>query len=557
MKIIECVPNFSEGRDVAIIKQITEAIELVSNTHLLDVDPGADTNRTVVTFVGDPESVVEGAFQGIKKASEIIDMREHTGAHARMGATDVCPFVPVSNVTMDECVELSKVLAKRVGDELGISVYLYENSASQPERVNLANVRSGEYEMMSEKLKLDEWKPDNGPTELHERAGVTAIGAREFLVAYNINLNTKDKKIATDIALDIREAGRAKRDANKNIIRNADGKMVKVPGSLKSTKAVGWFIDEYNVAQVSMNLTNFNITPPHIAFEEVREQARKRGVRVTGSELVGLIPLKALLDAGKYYLQKQHRSCGISEADIIHIAIKSMGLDELSEFDSLDKIVEYRVGNKFGELATMKLTDFNDELSSESPAPGGGSVSALAGALGASLSAMVANLTIGKKGFESSFDAMNQLALVGQKLKDSLLQLIDKDTDSFNFILDAMRLPKKTDDQKSKRLQEIQNATKEATKIPFTVVEQCCEVMDLALETASNGNPNSVSDAGVAGEMASAGARGAALNVKINTLDITDLEFVKDILNKTDILIHEIEEKIITLRKIVDEKLNN
>jgi glutamate formiminotransferase/formiminotetrahydrofolate cyclodeaminase len=557
MKLVECVPNFSEGKNIEIIKEITTAIESVSGIHLLDVDPGGDTNRTVVTFVGEPNNVVKAAFLGIQKAAELINMQEHTGAHARMGATDVCPFVPVSNITMKECVQLSHELAKQVGDELGISVYMYENSATNPNRVNLANIRAGEYEGMETKLQNIEWNPDYGPTRLNKSAGVTAIGAREFLVAYNINLNTKHKKIATDIALDIREAGRAKRDANKKIIRDKEGAIVKVPGSLKSTKAVGWFIDEYNVAQVSMNLTNFNITAPHEAFEEVRQQARKRGVRVTGSELVGLIPLQAMLNAGKFYLLKQNRSTGIPESEIIHIAIKSMGLDEIAEFDPAEKIVEYRVAKKYGELAHLKLTEFNDELSSESPAPGGGSVSALAGALGASLSAMVGNLTIGKKGFETEFSAMNELAVKGQKLKESLLQLIDKDTDSFNNILQAMRHPKKTESQKIERNGLIQEATKEATLVPFEVVQKCVEVIDIAIIAASKGNPNSISDAGVAGEIASAGTRGAGLNVKINTSDITDDAFVKKILNETDDYIQKAEQKLLTLRNIVETKLNN
>ncbi len=557
MKLVECVPNFSEGKNIEIIKEITTAIESVSGIHLLDVDPGGDTNRTVVTFVGEPNNVVKAAFLGIQKAAELINMQEHTGAHARMGATDVCPFVPVSNITMEECAQLSHELAKQVGDELGISVYMYENSATNPNRVNLANIRAGEYEGMETKLQNIEWNPDYGPTRLNKSAGVTAIGAREFLVAYNINLNTKHKKIATDIALDIREAGRAKRDANKKIIRDKEGAIVKVPGSLKSTKAVGWFIDEYNVAQVSMNLTNFNITAPHEAFEEVRQQARKRGVRVTGSELVGLIPLQAMLNAGKFYLLKQNRSTGIPESEIIHIAIKSMGLDEIAEFDPAEKIVEYRVAKKYGELAHLKLTEFNDELSSESPAPGGGSVSALAGALGASLSAMVGNLTIGKKGFETEFSAMNELAVKGQKLKESLLQLIDKDTDSFNNILQAMRHPKKTESQKIERNGLIQEATKEATLVPFEVVQKCVEVIDIAIIAASKGNPNSISDAGVAGEIASAGTRGAGLNVKINTSDITDDAFVKKILNETDDYIQKAEQKLLTLRNIVETKLNN
>ena len=557
MKIIECVPNFSEGRDKTIIKKITDAIESVSGVTLLDVDPGADTNRTVVTIVGNPESVIEAAFSGIKKASEIIDMRKHSGAHARMGATDVCPFVPISEIAMDDCVEYSKILAERVGKELKIPIFLYEYSASTSERENLADIRSGEFEGMADKLKTSKWKPDYGPSKPHNTAGVTAICARNFLIAYNINLNTKDKKIATDIALDIREQGRNKRNKNGKFVRDNNGVPIKVPGILKDCKAVGWYIDEYGLAQVSMNLTNFNNTPPHIAFEETRNQARKRGVRVSGSELVGLIPLDAMISAGKYYLDKQQRSKGIPVKDIIHIAVKSMGLDDLSPFNPNEKIIEYRVKEQFGSLASMTLNEFADELSSDSPAPGGGSVAALAGTLGASLSSMVANLTFGKKKWLPLFEQMCQISQKSQLLKDELLQLIDADTDSFKGVLEAYKMPKNTDGQIIERNKAIDTAMKEATNIPFQTLKCCREIMDLALEAAKCGNPNSVSDAGVAAEMANAGVHGAALNVLINLKNIEDEKFCVNMKTNTEDLVQDADKLLMETRRTVSKIMNN
>jgi len=551
MKIIECVPNFSEGVDLGKIKDITDVIESVSNISLLDVDPGADTNRTVVTFVGPPEAVVDAAFLAIKKASEILDMRTHKGAHARMGTTDVCPLVPVSGVTMEECVLLSAQLAEKVGNELGIPVFLYENSATNSDRVNLANIRSGEYEGMADKLKIKKWKPDFGPIALHLTAGATAIGAREFLIAYNINLNSHEKKLASDIALDIREAGRAKRNSKGKFVREADGTIVKVPGSLKSTKAVGWYIDQYKQAQVSMNLTNFNITSPHQAFDEVCMQAQNRGLRVTGSELVGLIPLSALINAGLHYLEKQGQSQGIPENDIIHIAIKSLGLDDLGPFDPKEKIIEYRVSEKYGDLANSSISDFVDVLSSNSPAPGGGSVSALAGSLAAALSAMVGNLTVGKKGFENLKSEMNALAIDGQQLKDKLIKYIDDDTNSFNSVIDAMRMPKKTDDEINIRHLAIQEATKIATYSPLSILEACADVMPLAKLAVNKGNPNSISDAGVAAEMAHAGAQGGAMNVLINLTNIEDEAFCNEMKIKVEEILLAVNEQLMDIRKTV------
>jgi glutamate formiminotransferase/formiminotetrahydrofolate cyclodeaminase len=506
-------------------------------------------------MVGDPESIIEAAFLGIKKGSELIDLRNHGGAHARMGATDVCPFVPISETSMDDCIKYSKILAKRVGAELNIPVFLYEFSAATNDRINLANIRVGEFEGMADKLQLPQWKPDYGPGKPHETAGVTAIGARNFLIAYNLNLNTKDKKIAADIALDIREQGRNKRDENGKFVRDEKGIPIKVPGILKSCKAVGWYIEEYRLAQVSMNLTNFNETPPHIAFEETRRQARKRGVRVTGSELVGLIPLESMIAAGKYYLAKQKRSTGIPIQDIIHIAVKSMGLDDLAPFVPKEKIIEYRIGNRFNNLASMTLHDFTDELSSDSPAPGGGSVAALSGALGASLSSMVANLTFGKKKWEPLFKQMSRLSDKSQQLKDELIQLIDADTESFKLVMEAFKLPNKSEKQEIERDSAIDSAMKEATNIPFQTLKCCRDIMDLALEAAKFGNPNSVSDAGVGGEMANAGAWGAAFNVRINLKDIKDELFCKKMETDTENILSETLALQNKIRKTVETKI--
>ena len=552
MQLIECVPNFSEGRNLDIIKQITDEIEKVDGVKLLDVDPGADTNRTVVTFVGKPQPVIDAAFLAIQKAEQLIDMRNHEGAHARMGATDVCPLVPVSNITMEETSKWAEKLGYKVGNELQIPIFLYEHSAKSKDRSNLADIRAGEFEGMGEKIKLPEWKPDFGPSIQHETAGTAAIGARQILIAYKNNLNSMDKKIATDIALDIREKGRFKRDEYKKVIRGEDGKILRVPGKLKACKAVGWYIDEYKQAQISMNLVDFTVTPPHIAFEECRTQARKRGVRVTGSELVGLIPLESILEIGNFYLNEQQWSQGVPENEIINIAVKSLGLDEIGDFDPKEKIIEYQINPEFGELASSTVFGFANELSTDSPAPGGGSVSALIGSMGAALSAMVANLSIGKKGFEDKYKMMNDLSVKSQHLKKNLLQLIDKDTDSFNDVMAAFRLPKKTDEQKTARHNAIQDATKNATMIPFNILEDCISGLDLAILAAQEGNPNSITDAGVAGESLMAGARGAFLNVKINLKDIEDEKFIQDLTDKGNNLISDGESKLAKIRNQVN-----
>ncbi len=551
LKIVECVPNFSEGHDLALIEQITSSIAQVEGVTLLDVDPGADTNRTVVTFVGGPEATVEAAFQGIKRASELIDMSKHTGAHARMGATDVCPFIPVSNMTMEECVELSRVLGKRVGEELNIPVYLYEYSAATPERENLATIRAGEYEGLSEKFKDPNWKPDFGKAEFNARSGATVMGARKFLIAYNVNLNTRDTKKATDIALEIREAGRNKRHPVTNkFIRDENGTPIKRPGTLKSVKAVGWYIDEYNMAQISMNLVDMEVTPFHIAFDEVVKQADLRGLRVSGSELVGLIPLQGMLEAGRYFLKKQNSSTAVSNAELIRIAIQSMGLDEISPFKPQERIIEYQLGSKDEKnLVDMGVTEFVDELASDSPAPGGGSVSALASAMAAGLTNMVGVLTYSKKGYKDNWDEIEVLSNQAQNLKDTFLFLVDEDTRSFNNVMAAMRLPKKSSEQQAVRLQALQEATIYSAEVPLRVMRHSFEIMKLAGRMAEIGNQNSLSDAGVAVLQARAGLEGAALNVLINVPGIDDKKTVAEFEKEVDQLQTEstvLADKILT-----------
>lgn len=518
MRLVECVPNFSEGRDRSIIDAITGEISATEGATLLDVDPGRDTNRTVVTFIATPESVVEAAFRAIARAAELIDMRTHSGAHARMGATDVCPLVPVTGVTVEECVELARLLGKRVADELKIPVYLYEDAATSPERRSLATVRSGEYEGLPEKLKDPAWTPDFGEPVFNPKSGATVIGVREFLIAYNVNFNTMDRALVHDIALTLREAGRAKRDAEGKIVRDEDGQVIKEPGRLPATRMVGWVIPEYGMAQLSINLTNYKVTPPHAAFDEACKEAEKRGLRVTGSELVGLIPREAMLMAGRHYLRKQGKSPGAPEEELVRMAVLSMGLDQLGHFDPLKKIIEYQVAAP-GGTQTASVREFCNNVSVDTPTPGGGSVSALCGALGASLTAMVANLTVGKAGFEEVGERFGEVALEAQSLKDQLLVDVDRDSAAFDMVMAARRLPKKTDEQKQARLAKLNEAFLSAARVPMEVMERAVSVLELALEMAKNGNPASVSDAGCAALAASAALDGARLNVTINLPD--------------------------------------
>ena len=526
-QLIECVPNFSEGSDMSIIKQITNEIESVEGVRLLDVDPGKATNRTVVTFVGEPISVIEAAFRAIKKAAELIDMRKHTGEHPRMGATDVCPLIPVANISMEETAEWSKKLGERVGNELEIPVYLYEDAQKNPERKNLSIIRAGEYEGFSKKILLSEWAPDFGKAIFNAKSGATVIGARDFLVAYNINLNTTSTRRANAIAFDVRESGRK--------IQNEKGEEIVQPGTLKSVKAIGWFIEEYGVAQISMNLTNVNITPIHIAFDEVCKKANERGVRVTGSELVGLIPLKSLLDAGRYFLEKQQRSVGVSEKEIIHIAVKSLGLDELSEFIPEKKIIEYLLNEeKQDKLVNLSLQEFANETASESPAPGGGSIAAYMGSLGISLATMVANLSSHKKGWDDRWKEFSAWAEKGQKIKDELLYLVDEDTNAFNKIMEAFSLPKSSEQEVKTRSEAIQNATKYATEVPLKTMILAYSSFPIIKAMAEIGNPNSISDAGVGALCARSAVIGAYMNVRINAAELKDEAFKKEILAKAE-----------------------
>lgn len=531
-EIIECVPNFSEGRDMNVIKAITDAIESVDEVKLLDVDPGADTNRTVVTFIGTRQGILNGAFAGIAKAAELIDMQKHSGAHARLGATDVCPLVPISGISEAECVLLSYELAQKVADELNIPIYMYEKSARKEDRRNLANIRSGEYEGLAEKLKDPNWQPDFGKAKFNVKSGATVMGVREFLIAYNVNLNTTDRKLASDIALTIREKGRLKRDKAGNILRDEKGVALRQPGLLKETKAVGWYIDEYKMAQVSINLTNYKVTPPHVVFEEIRKLADKKGLRVTGSEIVGLIPLEAMLMAGNYYLETQGKSQGVPEESVIRTAIQSLGLNDVSEFDSQKKIIEYQFKEFETSLVEMTAREFADETSTDSPAPGGGSVAALCGSLAASLTAMVANLTHGKKGYERHNKKMNEVAVRAQSLKDELLRLVDLDTAAFNQVMDCFRLPKKTAEDKAKRNAAIQEATKNAANVPLQVMETSLKLLEFTEIVAKYGNVNSISDAGVAALSADTAIKGAGLNVLINLAGIEDQNFTNSMKSK-------------------------
>src|ERR1035437_10128576 len=524
-KLIECVPNFSEGNDLNVIKQITDEIEKVDGAKPLNVDPGKATNRTVVTLVGTPDACVEACFQAIKKAGELIDMSKHKGEHPRMGATDVCPFIPISGISMAETTEYAKKLAERVGKELKIPVYLYEHAQKNPARKNLSIIREGEYEGFFKKIKLAEWKPDFGPTVYDAKRGATVIGARDFLVAYNVNLNTTSTRRANAVAFDVREAGRK--------ATNEKGVEVVQPGICKAVKGIGWFIREYGIAQVSMNLINIHITPVHIAFEECMKSAYNRGMRVTGSELVGLIPLQSLLDAGKYFLRKQQRSIGVSEKELIKIAVKSLGLDDLAPFKPEERIIEYLLNTDSGaKLVKMNLIEFADETASESPAPGGGSISAYVGALGISLGTMVANLSSHKRGWDDRWEEFSKWAEKGQKIKNKLLKLVDEDTNAFNKIMTAFGLPKSTADEKKTRDKVIQAATKYATEIPFKVMQLSYESMEVIKAMVEKGIPNSVTDAGVGALCARSAVLGASMNVKVNTKGLADKKFARSIVQK-------------------------
>lgn len=529
-QLIECVPNFSEGRDPDVIQAITAAMASAEGVTLLDVDPGKATHRTVVTIVGDADAVVEGAFRGIAKAAELIDMRQHQGEHPRFGATDVCPFIPVADATMEDCIACARRLGERVGSELGIPVYLYERAASAPHRRNLAGVRAGEYEGIPEKITQEKWAPDFGPATFNARSGNIAIGARDFLVAFNVNLNTTSVRRANSVAFDVREAGRVKREGDPvtgPVVTDADGKPLREPGACKAVKGIGWYIEEYGIAQISMNLTDLSVTPVHVAFDACVDSAHRRGLRVTGSELVGLMPLKALLDAGRYFLEKQQRSVGVSERELIHIAVKSMGLDELGPFDPREKIIEYKIADAAANpLVAMDLRAFADETASESPAPGGGSIAAYAGALGAALGTMVANLSSHKRGWDDRWAEFSEWAAKGQAIKDELLALVDEDTRAFNAIMDAFRLPKGTDAEKAARSAAIQAATRYAIETPFRVMRRSLDAMPLLQAMAESGNPNSVTDAAVGALCVRSAVMGAYLNVKINAAGLKDRAFV-------------------------------
>ena len=558
-KIIECVPNFSEGRDLDVIRQITAAIESVEGVSLLNVDPGASTNRTVVTFAGSPESAVEAAFRGIQKAAELIDMRKHSGAHPRMGATDVCPFIPVSNVTWEEAIECARKLGKRVGEELKIPVYLYEKAASSPGRSNLSIIRAGEYEGFFEKIKEPAWKPDFGPAVFNEKSGGTVIGAREFLVAYNANLNTKSVRRANSVAFDVRENGRIKTDdgtpTGKPVL-DANGEPVREPGMLKHVKAIGWYVDEYGIAQVSMNLTNLEETPLHAAFDACVESATKRGMRVTGSEVVGMLPKKCLVDAGRYFLRKQKWSEGASDEDLIDVAIRSMGLSELKPFDPKEKIIELKMESDTKKsLVKMDLRQFCNETLSDSPAPGGGSVAALMGALGVSLGGMVANLSAGKRGWDDKIQYFSEWAVTAQQLKDKLLFLVDEDTAAFNKVMAAFGLPKDSAEEKAARSAAIQSANKYATEIPLRVMETAFKVYALLGEMAENGNPASISDVGVGGLAVRACIEGAAMNVRINLAGLKDEAVKASLQEKMCRIAGESEAEFKRVHGIVESKL--
>lgn len=552
--LIECVPNFSEGRDASVIERIAASIEGVDDVRLLNVDPGRATNRTVFTFVGAPDAVCEAAFQAAKTGTELIDMRKHRGEHPRMGALDVCPLIPVAGITMEETAALARALGKRLGEELGLTVYLYENAASSEARRNLADIRSGEYEALEAKLGTPEWKPDFGPTQFDPRMGASAVGARDFLVAYNVNLNTTSTRRANAIAFDIREKGRQKLAADGKPMMDEKGEAVWQPGSLKSVKAIGWFIEEYGTAQISMNLTNIGVTPVHIAFDEACRAAERRGIRVTGSELVGLIPLKAMLDAGRYFLRKQQRSTGVSDRELIKIAVKSLGLDELGPFDPFRRIIEYAIQVSSNPLIKMPLGEFIEETASESAAPGGGSVAAAMGALGAALGTMVANLSAHKKGWDERWEEFSDWAEIGKRIHNELQRMVDEDTEAFNAIMTAFALPKGSEEERAVRTNAIQDATKGAILVPLRVMELSCTSFRLLKAMTEVGNPNSVSDAGVGVLATRAAIRSAGLNVRINCSGLKDRAFVEDAIRRAESFEQEAERAESEILSIVSLK---
>jgi glutamate formiminotransferase / formiminotetrahydrofolate cyclodeaminase len=564
-RLIECVPNFSEGNDMNIINQIADTIRLVEGVSLIDIDPGKATNRTVITMVGTPDEICEAAFLAVQKAAQLIDMRKHHGAHPRFGATDVCPLVPVANITMEETVEYARKLAKRIGDELAIPVYCYEFAASEPKRKNLASCRSGEYEGLPKKLSDPEWKPDFGTSCFDEKValtGATAVGARNFLIAYNVNLNTTSTRRANSVAFDLREKGRVKIDGDSltgKPLKDEKGNTIYEPGLLKSVKAIGWFIEEYGIAQISMNLTDITVTPLHVAFDKACERAAVRGLRATGSELVGVVPLQSMLDAGKYFLRKQQRSTGISDKELIKIAVKSLGLDELYPFDPDKKIIEYIMKKESQaqgkRLADMDLETFANETASESPAPGGGSIAAYMGTLGAALGGMVANLSAHKKGWDNRWQEFSDWAEKAKTYQVSLLKQVDEDTQAFNLLMEAFSLPKATDTEKQRRIEAIQAATLYATQVPLETMKLCLGAMTISKAMASFGNPNSVTDAGVGAIAARAGVRGAFLNVKINVSSLNDKALAVKLVSEAQSILDNselLEEEIL---KVVDEKI--
>jgi glutamate formiminotransferase/formiminotetrahydrofolate cyclodeaminase len=559
-KLIECVPNFSEGRDQNVIRQITDAIESVDGVSLLDVDPGASTNRTVVTFVGSPDAAVEAAFGAIKKAAELIDMRKHKGAHPRMGATDVCPFIPVSNVSWDEAIACANRLGQRVGDEFKIPVYLYEKAAKNESRSNLSVIRAGEYEGFFEKIRQPEWKPDFGPNALNDKSGATVIGVRDFLVAYNVNLNTKSVRRANSVAFDVREQGRAQTEDGTpwgKPLLDVSGEPIRIPGMLKHVKAIGWFVTEYGIAQVSMNLTNIEETPLHAAFDACCESAASRGLRVTGSEIVGMVPKKCLVDAGRYFLRKQKWSEGVSDEELIDIAIRSMGLSELKPFDPKEKVIEFKIESAEPKrpLAKMNLREFCNETLSDSPAPGGGSVAALMGALGASLGGMVANLSAGKRGWDDTLEYFSNWAVKAQRLKDELLALVDEDTAAFNKVMDAFGLPKESIEEKAARAAAVEQATKYAAEVPLKVMETASKSYELLSEMAEKGNPASVSDVGVGALATRACIEGAALNVRINLAQLKDEKLKSMLLTKIQEISDKSDARFKEIIQVVESKL--